>query len=154
MGSHKGATYVKAVTAADRCWPCTDLPVRLKLQFPLAPLSSRVALPGLLCNGFCEAGVRVRERRAFLRPIPLRRTSSVLLLCFLSLCLFRLEYAYESAESFYDEVLSAALGFGDLNAGGDGDGAFCPYSVLGLPRGAPLSQVRCVLLQAQAYLPQ
>lgn len=53
-----------------------------------------------------------------------------------------LEYAYESAESFYDEVLPATLGFGDLALQASAEGHACPYSVLGLERGASLSKVR------------
>ncbi|CAI5530142.1 unnamed protein product [Closterium sp. Naga37s-1] len=63
-----------------------------------------------------------------------------------------LEYAYESAESFYDEVVTAMLGTSPSSpTGGDNKGAeehSCPYSILGIAKSAAPSQVlphRCTL---------
>jgi curved DNA-binding protein CbpA len=50
-------------------------------------------------------------------------------------CSCSLEYAYEPAEGFYEFV----LGISQLPPHDNNE---CPYSVLGLPQGAPVSQVR------------
>ncbi|GJP33640.1 hypothetical protein CLOM_g18165 [Closterium sp. NIES-68] len=66
-----------------------------------------------------------------------------------------LEYSYESAESFYDEVVTAMLGSSPTSStGGDNKGVeehSCPYSILGLPRVLPLPDPSSVpLLSSQA----
>lgn len=48
-------------------------------------------------------------------------------------CSCSLEYAYEPAEGFYEFV----LGISQLPPHDNNE---CPYSVLGLPQGAPVSQ--------------
>ncbi|CAI7873041.1 unnamed protein product [Closterium sp. NIES-54] len=57
-----------------------------------------------------------------------------------------LEYSYESAESFYDEVVTAMLGTSPSSpTGGDNQGAeehSCPYSILGIAKSAAPSQIR------------
>ncbi|CAI5512823.1 unnamed protein product, partial [Closterium sp. Naga37s-1] len=57
-----------------------------------------------------------------------------------------LEYSYESAESFYDEVVTAMLGTSpSLPTGGDNKGTeehSCPYSILGIAKSAAPSQIR------------